>query len=271
MIRSLIIGLIVSGSLFISSCGKDGETPGNNIELSYGDSVFYLKNQAADYIIRPINPRGGSFTGFPDGIELNDKTGEVNVSKSETGLRYKISFTDAATGKISTTTILISGINYFDRIYNLSSNDTLALPVYNGTPNRAIPANSVFDEDNGCNGVGVAVDVNNATINLAATIRNGVFGASPTNGAQKEVEMKYRVNDGSGKTSNKLKVKLYYFNSANDIDADLKQLLIDRQGMVFGANLQNGIGQEFISGVAGQAGTAAVAKPRPPCIFIVGR
>lgn len=257
--------------VFSVSCEKQGTEP-KPYTLTYGDSILYVKNQATDYIVAPAETMpAGSFEGFPEGIEIDDVTGAINVSKSETGLRYRITFTEAATGKTTTTIVLISGINYFDKIYNLSSADTLALPVYNASVSRTVPTNSNFDDDNSCNGVGVAVNKENAVINLAETIRNGVFGATPKNGEIKEVDLKYRVNDGSGKSLNVLKVKLYYYNTAADIDPAYLQLLKDREGTIFSANDSFRWGQEILSGAAGTNGPGGVAKPRPPCIFIVGR
>jgi hypothetical protein len=274
-IQKVFICLIVLTAAF--GCGKDDSTtpinpPGSKYKLSYGDSIIFLKNQAGAYIVSPKESGiNGTFTGFPEGIEIDPTTGAINVSASETGLRYKITYTDKTTGDTSTAIVVISGINYYDKIYSLEANDTVAVPLYNATPTREIPSNSVFDEGNGCNGVGVAVDINSAKINLIQSIRNGVFGGVPKNGERKEVELKYRVNDGSGKTLNSLKVKLYYYNTSADIDADLIQLLKDREGTVFGANPLNGLGTEVISGTPTQTVTKAVAKPRPPCIFIVGR
>ncbi|MFM9911395.1 MAG: hypothetical protein ACKVOW_18815 [Chitinophagaceae bacterium] len=276
-LKSILI-FSFSAAIFLISCSKntnDPINPNTPYTLSYGDSIFYLRNQPGDYIIFPADFKpGGRYTGFPEGIEINEQTGAINISKSETGLRYKISYTDSTTGLITTTTtLLISGINYFDKIYNLSSGDTLAMPVYNATSSNAVPAHSVFDEGKGCNGVGVAVDLDKAVINLAQTIRNGVFGTIPANDSKKEVELKYRVNDGSNKTLNALKVKLYYFKTANDITPDLIQLLKDREGTVFGSPsvLKPFDGQITSFGSQGPSGIHAVAKPRPPCIFIVGR
>ncbi len=272
--KSTILFLSFLSFIGLISCNKNNDQAPIAYKLSYGDSIFYLRNQPGDYIIYPTESRtGGRYIGFPEGIEINEITGAITISKSETGLRYKISFVDGTTGDTSSAIILISGINYFDKIYNLSANDTLALPVYNATSSHLIPASSVFDEGNGCNGVGVSVDQNKAVINLAQTIRNGVFGNTPSNGAKIEVELKYRVNDGSNKTLNALKVKLYYFNTANDLTPDLSQLIKDREGTVFGSSpvIQPQDGQATVFGTGSPVTVKGVAKPRPPCIFIVGR
>ena len=138
--KYLILILALAGFPGLYSCNKDGNTaPPVNNKLSYGDSVFYVRDQATDYIIMPNETRPGAWSGFPEGIEINDKTGAVTINKSETGLRYKISFVPDGSKDTISTIILISGINYFDKIYNLSNNDTLAMPVYNANAQNPVP------------------------------------------------------------------------------------------------------------------------------------
>ena len=88
-----------------------------------------------------------------------------------------------------------------DHFYNLSTGDSVALPVYNADERRILPVSgSTFDEGNVANGGGCAVRTDNGKINLKETIRNGVFGSPPRNDAQQTFEIKYRLNDGSGKS-----------------------------------------------------------------------
>lgn len=266
------IGLLLFTFWSIQSCTKDDNTGGSdgNYKLTYGDSIFYI-NPSVDYTITPVGaPMGGSYTGFPEGIDIDNLTGAIRVNKSETGLRYRITYT-AVNGDTSNAIILIGGINYYDQIYDLSKDDTTAKPLYNASLNRNVPANSIFDEGNGCKLEGVEVDASNGRINLAACVRNGVFGTTPTNGVRKEVELRYRINDGSNKNLNSLKVKLYYYNTSADIDADLIQLLKDREGTVFGTGPTPPPVFQMTTEVLGLSNVRGVAKPRPPCIFLVGR
>src|SRR6185503_12822737 len=100
------------------SCKKTVSEPGE-YKLSYGDSVLYLKNQAGDQIVYPTEHREGVYTAFPDGIEIDDMTGAINLSKSETGLRYRITHT-TPDGKKTNTLVVVSGVNYTDKFYNLA-------------------------------------------------------------------------------------------------------------------------------------------------------
>jgi hypothetical protein len=271
----------------IAACSKSGDSgeaillPGDSSRLSYGDSVFYVKEGEDDNIILPHGTLKGRFSGFPEGIELNELTGEINVDKSETGLRYRITFIpDSSPQDTATTVVLLSGISYLDKIYYMDQQQNTAHPVYDGRTENALPGTSgesVFDEGGGCNTEGVAVNVGDGSIDLAKTISNGVFGDQPKNGAQKEVELRYRISDKSNKALNKLKVKLYYFETANDITQDLVLEMNERrnQGMFIGLNplppflsvynhRQTGL-------MVSSNGVLGTAKPRPPCIFLVKR
>lgn len=247
--------MLVSAITWVS-CDKPASDPGGPYNLSYGDSIVYLKAQSADFIVYPSEHRAGIYSGFPDGIEIDDNTGAINVSKSETGLRYRITHT-APNGTVTNTLIVLSGITFPDKFYNLSQNDSIAFPVYNASPLRSIPlAGSTFDEGNGANTGGCSVQTINGQINLAQSVRNGIFGNTPQNDVRKDFEIAYRLNDGSDKTLNKLKVRLYYYHTMADVAPDLLETLQDRtdQGV-------------FLR----MTGTGRLAKPRPPCVIIVGQ
>jgi hypothetical protein len=260
-------------------------TPPTTYALSYGDSVFYLKNNTEDYIINPVEPKTGQYSSFPDGLELNEVTGAINVSKSETGLRYRVSYISAA-NDTSSTIITLSGINYLDQFYILSNGDSIAYPIYNGNLSQALPCNNgdcSFDEDNAVNGSGCSLKTINGQINLAETVRNGLFGKTPKNNERSEVPLKYRLNDKSNRALNQLRIKLYYYETMDDVADDLKETLKEREGALLGINSpalstnttigQNGrpLSQGFITGASGTTSIKQVARPRPPCIIVIGR
>jgi hypothetical protein len=257
-IRKITTSLLIllAGAIWLS-CTKpsDGE-PAGPYNLSYGDSIIYMRQQASDYIVSPIEYRAGIYSAFPDGIEIDDNTGAINVSKSETGLRYRVTHT-ATDGTVTNTMVVLSGITFSDKYYHLSQNDSIAFPVYNADPSRVLPlVGSIFDEGNGANTGGCSVRTNNGQINLAQTVRNGIFGNTPQNDVRKDFEIVYRLNDGSNKVVNKLLVRLYYYETMADVPADLLEILQDRSDQ--GVFLRT-------------TGIARVAKPRPPCVIIVNQ
>ncbi|MGQ0740595.1 MAG: hypothetical protein ACT4OJ_16215 [Bacteroidota bacterium] len=257
---NIALGAIAALSLTCSSCSKSAsppEEPAGPYVLSYGDSILYMKAAAGDYIVNPVSTRPGTYSGFPEGIEIDGATGAINISKSETGLRYRITHT-ATDGTKTETKLVLSGITFTDKFYHLSAGDSVAIPVYNSSASRVLPlAGSSFDEGNICNNAGCAVKTTDGTINLAATVRNGVFGVTPRNDERRTFEIKYRINDASGKTENKLKVLLYWYNTMSDVPADVWEILNGRQS--------EGV---FLRGQTAET-VAQAAKPRPPCVIII--
>lgn len=263
--KPIIAVISILFSLAWVGCDKSSsstdDTPYN---LSYGDSIIYLKPVSGDYIINPLVHREGIYSGFPDGIEIDDITGAINVSKSETGLRYRITHTSPQ-GRVTTTMVVLSGITFTDHFYRLSNGDSVAHPVYNANPDRILPlSGSIFDEDNLANGGGCAVRTNDGKINLAESIRKGVFGSNPQNDDKKEIEIKYRINDGSGKTLNKLKVLLYWYNTMADVPQYVWEILNDRAAQ--GVFLRNG---NMATNNNGGLQIEKEARPRPPCVIII--
>lgn len=257
--------LLLTAAVSWLSCNKSDATndPAEPYALSYGDSILYLRPSAGDYIVNPVSTRPGTYSGFPDGIEIDDNTGAINISKSETGLRYRITHT-APNGTITETKVVLSGITFKDHFYFLSNNDSIALPIYNADENRVLPLNgSLFDEGNLANSGGCSVKTDNGKINLRETIRNGVFGFPPRNDAQETFEIKYRINDASGKSENKLKVLLYWYNTINDVPQYVWDILNERTQQ--GVFLRNGM----VNTSASMERLDKAAKPRPPCVVIV--
>jgi hypothetical protein len=264
---------IVVLMFIISACSKsaaidDTDTnpaPNPSNILSYGDSIFYLRNTGNIISPLPMN-RPGKFFGFPKGIELDEATGKIDLAESEMGLRYRIMFVPNGSTDTISTKIVLAGINFYDGIYRLSQGDSIAMPIYNAKGVPYTPGafgtglNNSFDEGNGCNSQGCAVSVVNGTINLAKSLRDGAISSS--NDSQKTFTYFYKMDDASGKSLNKLKIILYYYQRRADIPQYLWDiLLIDHAGTILrGTQARGGEGVDI---------SQAVAKPRPPCIVII--
>src|SRR5829696_8382874 len=134
--RSFLSIPLISCLLLLTQCGKgkcDCVPPPNtgSYKLTYGDSILYLKNK--DYVVTPLMSRAGTYSSFPDKLTIDKSTGAITVTQkdidgeSQTGMWYKIYF-HSATG------------NEVDKFYNLSQNDSIIQPIYNGDPSKVIPA-----------------------------------------------------------------------------------------------------------------------------------
>jgi len=261
-IFAVIIILAVIGWFACNKPGNGTIDPGP-YKLSYSDSIIYLKDQAGDYIVSPTEHRDGIYSVFPEGMEINDLTGAINVTKSETGLRYRITHT-APDGTKTTTMVVLSGVTFSDRYHHFSQNDTISFPVYNASVTRVLPVNgSLFDEGNLANSGGCAVRTDNGKINLAQCIRNGVFGTNPQNNVRRDFDIVYRLNDGSNKAQNKIRVRLYYYNTMADVPQDVLQEMQARQDE--GVFLRTG----DLAGSNTASRLSNVSKPRPPCVVII--
>ncbi len=275
--RSIL--LILAGTVcMLLSCGKEKSsappiTPpvGNAI---YGDSVFYIQGSVSDYIIKPILATTvGTYTCTPQGLNIDEVTGEINVNKCETGLKYKVTFTPSGSGNIQSSYIIISGINYHDNIYNLSAGDSIAMPVYNANDQLALPnagAGTTFDENGGCKNAGIEVDPNNGTINLAKSVRDQRIDT----GATQEVKLLYKINDNSHQAVNGLDVKIYFYLTASDIPQYLLDLLNERKNTILGVGHRAlpSLLQTTPKTLASlKVNVQRPARPRPPCIIVVSR
>ena len=256
--RIHLFALFILACLSIS-CHKKDTVQVDKGHLSYGESVFYVSHQSSDLLVGPVHTATGTYSAFPEGLELDRSTGVINVSRSEAGMRYRISF-QGAQGDTSNAFVVISGINFPDKYYRLSDADSVAFPVYNADPSRPMPA-GIFDEDKVANNSGCAMRTNNGQINLKESVRNGLFGSTPKNDTRKDFEVKYRLDDKSGKALNKIKILLYYYDTMSDVPADLQQTVREHQAMTFQPD-NTPIISTPIASIAG--------KPRPPCIIVIG-
>lgn len=278
MRKRIILPLAGCIMMLFFSCKKEKKSnpalpnPPVSATTLYSDSVFYMKN-TNDYFVNPVISKSGTFMSFPDGLNIDQNTGVININKSETGLKYRVSFVASGSPDTISSYVIISGINYADKIYNLAAGDSIAAPVYNANFNMAPPGGSanIFDETNGCKNAGIVIGSTNGIINLAQTVRNQGIDT----GATAQVKLVYRINDASGKAPNGLEMKIYFYRTASEIPQYLTDLLIQRKGTILTSNstvppvIQSG--RLAVNSLVTQSKAAQPARPRPPCIIVVSR
>jgi hypothetical protein len=263
--------LFSSLMLVVVSCKKKPTAEDNppNQKLSYGDSVFYIGAQ--EYTIAPTQARSGTYSAFPDNLVIDPATGRITVrimghgAESQTGLRYKIKFQPSVSGTPDSTYIILAGINYLDRIYRLSQNDTIIRPIYNGDLSKPLPSGTYGIQPDNRLGINPA----NGEINIMECIRKGMFDLPLENGEWEEVSVNYRSNDKSNSVTNRIDIALYYYRTIQEIPSNISQLMRAHQSMVLGVNHQP------IPITTGPIDTdlpdnISLFKPRPPCVIIVG-
>jgi hypothetical protein len=217
-------------------------------QLAYADTIFYLKPQKSNYIIKPLASVAGTYGAFPAGLHINAVNGNINVNLSETGLEYIVWFVPSGTTDTCKKLITISGVNYKDTVYVMATNPK-ASPIYNA--NTSIPIvskGSEFDDgpddDNG-NGSGdeppgghelipqgFVIDKSTGVIDFKASIRNGVLGKNPISGTKKEFTLYYRLGDKSKNALNHISFELFYYKNQSDIPPKVMEDLLTKQGQV---------------------------------------
>ncbi len=255
------------------------KTPCNLI--AYKDTLYFLENLKDDLKIKPLVQRKGEYGAMPEGLEINESNGEINITKSESGLRYKVFFIPDKTNDTCFTNLAISGVDYMSKIYVLDKNDKIAIPIYNNNANIPIPGVSSgkteFDDgDDDDNGDGKAdeplpgqevipqgLDISkiNGKIQLDNSLRKGFLGSNPKNGATKKVKLYYRLDDKSGKALNRIELEFHYYEKESDVPKSLKDKIFENQNGFLSP--EYGLKYERIFFL--------FRKPRPPQIVIVGR
>ena len=264
----------------------------NCSQFDYSDSLYFKANTTNDLIVTTTNKLSGSFGALPTGLAINTSNGQINITRSEAGLRYKVFFTPQNSKDTCFRYITISGIDYASGVYNLDNNVLVLNPKYKGLSNFLPCSDDEEDEDddddddddNECefdddedddDGDGTAdepsagqdvtskgVDINKSSgsINLKNTLKNGALGANPVNGTFKDFRIFYRLADNSQKALNFIDVKIHYFKSANDIPQNLLDI-IKKKNLEFGKISNHNQSNLRLQSV----------KKRPPDIIIVGR
>jgi len=240
---------------------------------NYGDSIIYLQPVNGQYTVSPTNNTGisGTYLSWPEGLSINKNTGVINVSKSETGVRYLVGFVKNGTTDTCISQLILGGITYLDSIYVIGNNDTLAKPIFNANPNIA-PACDPSDDtdypDNNGNGNNkcsfddntpgskandqkLRVRTLNGYINLKKSLADGLFGPNVKNGDSKIINILYSLNDNSKKAQQQISVKLVYFDKATNIPATLLNEVQYKRADMLSYHIVNG-------------------KPRPPLLIIAG-
>lgn len=253
------------------SCTKDGGsgTPAEG-KLSYGDNVFYIKS--TDYVISPKNTGTGSYTAFPDNLNIDPATGAITISvkdkdgkATQTGLKYRINYTSPA-GKKDSVFITLGGINFQDKIYELSKNETTASPIYNANPGQPFPGGN-FSQSNGK----LSIDPATGTIDLKKSIQNGLFNDDPQNSNWRVVNIRYSLNDASSASDkNNLDVVVYYYTAVQNIPSNVSTAMREHQSLLLGIDPVN-IPVTSAPVDNDIKNIVSAAKPRPPCIIILGQ
>lgn len=229
----------------------------------YGDSIIFPQPATSqDYIVHPTNnPGAGKYFSWPIGLVIDSLTGAIDVTKSETGMRYAIGFVKSGTTDTCLNTLIIGGAAYMDSIYVLSDGATTAVPYYDA--NAYMPSacstgsGCSFDVTGSAASKRVVVDKSTGAIDLQKTLNGtsllgGVFGLIPLNGTTATATIYYKINDASNSALQHIDLQFVYYYSKSQMSAGLVVGLLNKLDNILTGNL-----------------ISTTSNPRPPLIFIV--
>jgi len=235
----------------------------------YGDSIIYVEpTNGSDYIVFPVNaPGAGKFFSWPLGMTIDSLTGAINLSKSETGLKYMIGYVKNGTTDTCLSPLIVGGASYADSVYVLANGAITAIPYFEADPfltNTCASGNGcAFDINNTAANMKVIVNKQTGVIDLQKTLNGsllglgGAFGLLPTNGSSVTTTIYYKVNDASNLAVQHIDVQLVYYDTKAALQNSNPGLL---SGLV--NKLNNLLAGHMIS---------YRANPQPPLIVIVRR
>jgi hypothetical protein len=196
-------------------------------------------------------------------MALDQNTGAIDLTASESGMRYAVGFVPAGTTDTCMQTVIIAGAAYYDSLHVISNNDTLAVPYFNADGDLynvcSTPGACTFDYDGNAAKKGISIDPATGAIQLSATLNGkgqmkGVFGAVPKNGVTAVVKIAYKLNDGSNNAPQQIMVKIEYYDNIASVPPGQLNIL---QTQSF-----NAANDRLIN---------TSRNPRPPVIIIVRR
>lgn len=251
--------------------GTDGEIDCST--FAYPDTIFVIKPGQAN-LVSPLNELNGNYKSSPNGLAINATTGVIDVNASETGLRYKVSFTPTGTEQVCDFFVTISGVNYLDGVYILSRNEITVAPVYNGVPGLPLPcpddddddddddSSCKFDEDDILKDLGFEIS-SKGVFDLEKTVENGTFGSTPINGTIIDVELLYKLADLSGLAANKIPLRFFYYNKLSDVPKAVLDDIEEKRKLINEGPPTNSSNFRVLNTVR------PAGKPRPPYVVIV--
>ena len=192
---------------------------------------------------------------------LDQNTGAINITQSQTGMRYIMGFVKSGTHDTCLSQLIIGGAAYYDSVYVFANGATTAAPYFEANPYLpSVCANGgcTFDVTGSAAAQKVIVNKTTGVIDLQKTLDGslftlgGAFGLIPVNGQTLKTTIYYRINYGSNNALQQIQVQLMYYDSKSLINGGLLGGIINALDNVLSGNV-----------------ISTSASPRPPLIIMV--
>ncbi|MEN7547306.1 hypothetical protein AAG747_05265 [Rapidithrix thailandica] len=193
-------------------------TPEQNIEpakelqsrsaafFDYGSEVFYLGDHNPQLLPATSPSLEGEFKATPDLLAIDPHTGSIDLTKSETGLTYRISFT-AKNGQVFERNLTVAGMDYQTSAIDFSKS-VYWKPTYIGEEGAAMPEAQFTQLKDVASGINyaAALDEYTGAVNMKKLIKIAGLKA----GEGRIFEVKYQLGDKSDYAQNSIRINVYY-------------------------------------------------------------
>jgi hypothetical protein len=177
---------------------------------------------------------------------MNDSTGTIDVTKSETGMRYYIGYVKKGSQDTCLNTLIIAGSAYVDSVYTQSTNvSNTVQPYFNANSSmnslRDQEGECTWDLSNNASHQKIWIDRHTGIIDLNRTLQDGAFGNIPFNGATLNAVIYYRLGNNSDYALQSLQIQLIYYDRYSSIPVNMLTKIQSRRQHALGNGiLDNG-------------------------------
>ena len=231
----------------------------------YGDTIIFDQPTSGDYVVNPVNnPGQGKYYAWPVGLALDQNTGAIDLTQSQTGMRYVLGFVKTGTTDTCLMPLIVGGAAYYDSVYVLADGQTTSSPYFEANPylpNPCINGGCTFDVNGAAAAKKVIVNTTTGVIDLQKTVNGsgllglgGAFGLLPQNGSVITVPIYYKLNDPSNQALQSISVQIEYLDSKSSIGSGILGGILNQVNNLLSGNI-----------------ISNSANPRPPLIIITRR
>ena len=231
----------------------------------YGDTIIYPQPASgSDYILSPVNnPGPGKYLSWPVGMVIDSSTGSIDLTASETGLKYIVGFVANGTNDTCLSYVTIGGAAYADSVYVLQNGATNAAPYFEANPLNLMQCQNgnkcSFDVTGSAAAMHVVVDPQTGVIDLQKTLNSsngllgGAFGPLPVNGQTITTDIWYKIgSDPSNNAIQHIAVQFVYYDNPSLINSGLLGNILNATDNLLSGNV-----------------ISTSTNPRPPLVVIV--
>ena len=199
-------------------CDLDYETH----VVAPGEKDFLVPSFASGYV------PDGKFSAYPSGLDISPDKGIVSVKTSTSGVEYTITYISKDKKTICQTTLLITGVDYPERIINFDEGESILTPEFNEQDGErstigsydASPSELVFEE--------TSQGELDGSINIRSTIiaiqEEEFQGEQLPEGFARDYTITYSLFDNFETTSS-VELRIYYYSSLEALQELAPELL----------------------------------------------